>query len=84
MSKHNGFSHITPAAITDHNTPYTTLLNQILHKKVACCVDGHELRQDRYLDFNASYLSQSYKGYNTRKWIGFVLYVMCLCILSIY
>ena len=76
MPKHNGFRHLNALDIQRHSNTYTTILNQILHKKIACCVDGHELRQDRYVDFNASYLSFSYKGYNTRKWMGFVLYVI--------
>ena len=76
MPKYNGFTHINALDIHRHRNPYTEILDEILHKKIACCVDGHELRQDRYFDFNASYLSSSYKGYNTRKWMGFVLYVL--------
>lgn len=84
MPKHNAISRITPAHIEHHQNPYTTVLNQILNKKVFGCFDGHELRQDRYRDFNASYLSYSYKKYNTRKWMGIVLYVIYLFLSTYY
>ena len=76
MWKHNGISRITPVIMEQHQNPYTAVLNQILNKKIFGCIDGHELKQDRYRDFNASYLSYSYKKYNTRKWMGIVLYVL--------
>ena len=75
MPYHNGFQHVIAMDIDRHRTKYTRTLEQILKKKIFCCVDGHEQRQDRYVDFNASYLSFSYKKYNTRKWMGFALYV---------
>lgn len=75
MPKYNGFDHINSLDIHRHQNPYTEVLNLILKKTVFGCADGHELQQDRYMDFNASYLSYSYKKYNTRKWMGFVLCV---------